>query len=139
MPGKPKLSRIAANGIRELRRDHGVEPTLDEIIWLHELGKRVENPTDGERLDLIGAPFFAGNVRLWRWTVSASVWFYELALPWFGDSDRLCFWAMAFALAHGRGQPIPDLARRGWLERLARRTLAIHESRTLADLTDRDE
>lgn len=134
---KPNLSRIAANAIRELRVDHGVEPDLDEIIWLHELGKRVENPVSGERWDLIGAPLRVGNVDLWRMTVMASIWFNDRARHWYRGSPTLLCYALAFALAHGRGQPVPDPAGRGWLERLVIRLFGLRDPRTLADLSDR--
>lgn len=118
-PNRPRLSRVAAGKVRELREEHGVEPTLDEIIWLHELGRKVENPVAGEAA-LTDLPIKVGNVYLWPLSVSASIWLHERALPWFEHSPILAMYAMAFAMAHGRGQATGD------------------GPKTLQDLMDRD-
>jgi len=135
---KPILSRNGYNKIRELRA-RGIEPDLEEIAWLHELGKRVDNPSTSERMDLIGRPVKAGNVWLWPFTVMSHIWYSDFALPWFRASEHVTNYALAFALAHGRGVPIPDTVTRPWSERIVRRLLGIHETRTLADLHDRTE
>lgn len=137
---RPRLSRTAQQTIRELRTDYGVEPTLDEILWLHELGKRVENPIAGENLDNQPVPVKAGNVYLWPFTAMSSMWFNERASKWFEDENyRFQTYALAFALAHGRGDSIPDRKKRGWFERLLRHVLDIHETETLRALTDRTD
>lgn len=125
-PTKPRLSRRAAEAIRELRTDHGVEPTLDEILWLHELGLKIEDPLHGDRIDAGGTPARAGNVWLWPFTVMASAWYHDQALVWWERRQPLlCTYALAFALAHGRGEPTPSLLRRGWGERIFSRLLGI--------------
>jgi hypothetical protein len=132
---RPKLSLVAEAGIQELRRDHGIEPTLDEIIWLHELGKAQEA---AGRIDgILEAPAQAGDVFLWPITIMAAQWWRNYALPWFGTSPLFSSYALAFALAHGRGLTIPDTTRRGWAERIIRQLFDIRETRTLADLIDR--
>lgn len=137
MMPKPKLSLVAQAGISELRRDHGIEPTLDEIIWLHELGKAQEA---AGRIDgIIDGPAQAGNAFLWPLTVMGAQWYRNYADRWFAQSHLYGFYAYAFALAHGRGLPIPDTAKRGWAEKIVRRVLDIREKRTLADLQDRQE
>lgn len=136
---RPTLNRTAQAAVRELRVDHGVEPTLDEILWLHELGKVVENPIAGERLDLIGTPAKAGNVYLWPMTIMAAQWFNNRAVRWFGRSRPLLTYVLAFALAHGRGDPLPEPAGRGWLERLVRKLFDLRNPLCLDDLVDRDQ
>jgi len=137
MTPKPQLSRIAEAGIQELRRDHGIEPTLDEIIWLHELGKAQEA---AGRIDgILEGPAQAGNAFLWPMTIMAAQWFRNNANKWFGTSPLFTMYALAFALAHGRGQALPDTTKRSWSERIVRRMLDIRDQRTLADLQDRVE
>ena len=104
---RPTLSRYAAGGVRELR-ERGIEPTHDEVIWLHELGKRVESP-GGERLDRIGFPVRLGNVYLWRLTVMASEWLHQFAFEWWRDDAFMVTASLAFASAHGRGLPFHGL------------------------------
>jgi len=134
---KPQLSRIADAGIQELRRDHGIEPTLDEIIWLHELGKVQES---AGRIDgILEGPAQAGNAFLWPMTIMAAQWFRNNANKWFGTSPLFTMYALAFALAHGRGQALPDTTKRSWSERIVRRMLDLRDQRTLADLQDRVE
>lgn len=134
---RPKLSLVAEAGIQELRRDHGIEPTLDEIIWLHELGKAQEA---AGRIDgILEAPAQAGNTFLWPVTIMASQWWRNYAMQWFKGYPLWSFYSFCFALAHGRGLAIPAAARHGWAERIVRETLDIRETRTLVDLQDRTE
>ena len=134
---KPKLSPVAKAGIQELRLNYGIEPTLDEIIWLHELGKAQE--TAGHSDGTIEAPAKAGKAFLWPMTISAAQWYRNSALIWFHSSPLFVFYALAFALAHGRGDPVPDTKERGWYERLYRKLHGIQETLTLSDLIDRSE
>lgn len=138
---KPTLSRIAANGLRELRDEHGIEATPDEIVRLHELGKQVENPSAGERLDLIGNPVRCGNAWLWPLSVAASIWYSDRARLWFSGDIRMQELALAFAMAHGRGDPLPERPRRmGLTERLLRRLLDLRDAPLhLADLRTRED
>lgn len=101
---KPSIHPLAHRHIRELRERWGVEPTLEEALWIVELCKRVLNPNAGERLDLIGIPARCGASDEWLWpiTIGAGIWYQDLAEAWWpGDVDRLNQ-AMAFALAHAR-------------------------------------
>lgn len=134
---RPKLSRVAQAGIRELRSEHGVEPTLDEIIWLHELGKIQE--ASGRIDGILEGPAQAGKAFLWPMTIMAAQWYRNYAEKWFRVSPLYFFYALAFALAHGRGQPVPDTAKRGWFERMVRKICDVREEKILADLTDRTE
>lgn len=132
---QPKLSRVAEAGIAELRQKHGIEPTLDEVIWLHELGKAQE--AAGRVDGILDGPVRAGEAFIWPMTISAAQWYRNNASVWFKHSPLFTFYALAFALCHGRGDPIPDTTHRGWFERLVRRVLDLRETRTLCDLRDR--
>jgi len=102
MRPRPTLSLVAQAHIRELRDRWHVEPTVEEILWLQELGQDVENPSRGERLDLIGTPVRAGDAWLWPMTIKAAVWWAEFGREWFAGDPTLYTYALAFALAHGR-------------------------------------
>jgi hypothetical protein len=101
---KPELHPLARQHLRELRERWGVEPTLEEAIWIVELCGRVLNPHTEDRADLAGIPqrCGAGDVWLWPPTVGSSVWYQELACGWWAGEPERLFWALAFALAHAR-------------------------------------
>jgi len=98
----PGICQTALAAIAELRGDHGIEPTPDEIVRLHELGARVEDPDPGERLALLGCPVKCGNVVLFRITIAAEIWWREFASQWWSGSDLYLTASLGFALAHGR-------------------------------------
>lgn len=130
---KPNLNRTAQSHVNELRNDYGIDPTLDEILWLHELGKRVENPI-GEVVRS-GIPVKAGNVYLWPMTIMASAWFNDKAVVWFRGSDHILRYCLAFALVYGRGKPLPP-PRRPWFSRFFNDA---KQPMLLSDLVDRDQ
>lgn len=99
---RAQLSKIAANDIRELQREHGIICTPEEIIQLHLAGLEVERPGGGDRMDLIGIPVCVGTAWLFRITVAGSIWWQDMAWPWFKDSATFATYAFAFCLAHGR-------------------------------------
>lgn len=101
---KPVIHPMAAQHLRELRERWGVEPTLEESLWIVKLCARVLNPVSGSRRDLIGIPARCGDSAEWLWpiTIGAGVWFQDFASVWWrGDSERM-FKALAFALSHAR-------------------------------------
>lgn len=101
---KPVIHPLAHTHLLELRQKWGVEPTLEESLWIVECCKRVVNPYNGSRMDLIGIPVRCGDSDEWLWpiTVGAGIWYQDLAEVWWQrDRDKLgC--ALAFALAHAR-------------------------------------
>jgi len=86
--------------IQELR-EAGIEPTLDEVCWLNDLGRQVEDPEGGEHRHAAGQPSKAGNIWLWPFTIQGERW-YEKTLKWFDGQPELEMYALAFALAKGR-------------------------------------
>ena len=108
MTPKPEIHPLARTHLRELRERWGVEPTLEEAVWIVALCEKVLNPGIGARAELIGVPARCGASDEWLWpmTVGAGIWFRELACAWWdGDPDRQ-FWALAFAMAHGRDKAV---------------------------------
>jgi len=135
---KPSLNLTAKAGIAELHDVYGIDPDLDEIIWLHEAGKRVEDPTH-EHLERIGLPARAGRAYIWPMTVMGAIWYNEQAAQWFWNSTTFLFYSLAFAMAHGRGAPIPP-ARRGGLQQWLKKALHGESAGIrLDELNDRGE
>jgi len=138
MIAKPQLCKTAKNEIRDLRQDYGVELTIEEILWLHELGKKLESPSGDDRRFAIGMPAKAGNVYLWPFTVGASIWWQDCGIPWFGESgEYFGSYSLAFCLAHARGAETPIRSIDGWVERIVRKAAGESNQSVLADLTDR--
>jgi len=98
----PGICQTALAAIYELRNEHGIDCTPDEIVRLHELGRRVEDPEPGERLALLGCPIKCGNAVLYRLTITGSLWWKELACNWWTGNDTWLTASLAFAMAHGR-------------------------------------
>ena len=98
----PGICQTALAAIAELRADHGIEVTPDEIVRLHETGLRVEDPEPGERLALLGCPVKCGNAILYRLTIAADIWWRELACKWWHGSELWLTAALAYAMTHGR-------------------------------------
>ena len=94
------LCEHAQAEIRELQAQ-GIQPTLDEIVWINDLSRAVENPKGGEHRHLAGEPSRAGSVWFWPFTIQARIW-YESTFGWFDGNAELENNALAYALAHGR-------------------------------------
>ena len=94
------LCEHAEAELRELR-EAGITPTLDEVVWINDLSREVENPKGGEKRHLAGAPSKAGDIWLWPFTIQARLW-YQTTLEWFDGDAELEANALAFALAHAR-------------------------------------
>lgn len=100
------LNEQAAAKLIELR-GLGIEPTPDEIVWLHELGKRVADVMGEVDRDLLALPFRAGNVLLYPITIAAEIWLDGVAsrcLPETAEYNN----AMLYALAHGKQETAFD-------------------------------
>lgn len=101
---RPDIPHLAKHHLRELREKWGVEPTLEESIWIVDLCKEVLQPAGQCDLDLIGQPIQAGasDVWLWPFTIGASIWLERCAARWFGDDEMLWLMAEVYTLVHAR-------------------------------------
>ena len=93
------LSERAEAEINDLQRQ-GITLTLDEIIWLNDLGRKVENPEGSRPCLAIGEPIPAGSDWLWPFTIAGIRW-YTRVLPWFDGDDETEGYALAYSLIHG--------------------------------------
>jgi len=90
---KLRLRMLLSTTIDKLKAD-GVDPTVDEIIWLHELCKEDIFPGCDEPPAYLVPPVVlgAGSPReLWLWepTISALTWLEECAEHWWKPGEDL--------------------------------------------------
>lgn len=94
----PQISKMAVEEVAALRAA-GVEPTVEEIVWLNDLGMTAEAPAGEAGAMLRGSPVRVGNVVLHPWTI-ASHSFYR-ATHQHCRTEAGSSLLLAFALAHG--------------------------------------
>lgn len=97
----------AAARLRELREQHGVEPTVDEIIALHEASGRIDRADASDSEVLLDLPVRVGTVLLYAPTVQVLFWWSIRGREWFdGHPQELA--VTAYLLAHGREEGLTD-------------------------------
>ena len=92
--------------VSELREKHGIEPTLDEVVWLHEIGKEMMSPGGSAPAHALGMPVTIGSgsgaLSLWPHTVGASQWWMRAA-KWFEEEeDGEQVWVLIYSLVFAR-------------------------------------
>jgi hypothetical protein len=97
---KKHLTQLAEEEIRELQQQ-GIKLTNDEIIWINDLARKVENPEGTEKTCAIGRPAKAGNKWLWPFTIQAEQFYYDV-LNWFSEDEKFSTFALAYTCAHAR-------------------------------------
>jgi len=95
------LHPLAQGSLNELRAQ-GVEPTVDEIIALHEAGRAITEASGGADRLILDQPVRCGSMELFPMTLGAMVWWTECAAVWFPAEHPLMTMAMAYAMAHSR-------------------------------------
>ena len=90
------LSLTAKNGLERLKKE-GITPDFDDVITMHDLGKRLENPEGLPGLSVLGNPVTVMGCTLWPWSIGASRWYYNRAVPWFDDLPEIKLYAIAFS------------------------------------------
>lgn len=96
-----KLNPVAAQRLKALRNLHEIEPTLDEIIALHECGKEIQDPPCGRSLSSLAAPARAGSLVVWPFTIGAGEWYADVMWPAVGSTKRGLY-GLGFTLAYSR-------------------------------------
>ncbi len=98
------LNPLAEANIKDLQ-NRGINPTLNEIIWINDLARKVDNPDDGKNCMAIGRPVSIGNTWLWPFTIQGSKW-YTWILPLLDGESEAEMLSLGFALAFGRERGI---------------------------------
>ena len=122
-----RLAEIVEHDLEKLKSDK-IEITPEELIWLNDLGRTVENPQGRTSPIWAGAPIKAGGFNFWTLTLQSSAWFRGVACRFFTTEKELHH-ALAFASIYGRDEALPDYAMARTFETLnnepdARKTLA---------------
>lgn len=95
------LNRQARNAVAELQRAGVDDLTADEIVRLHVLGEAFDRALKDADHAVSSPPARVGGVTLWPLTCAAEDWL-DRAEEWFEDRPVARFWALPFAMAHGR-------------------------------------
>ena len=99
------VAQIAQAEISQIQNE-GIQPTLEEIVWLNQLGQKVESPGSETDPVLAGSPVKCGNVYLWPFTIQGGEWYDKHATRLF-KREKMQRRALGFALAHGRDATLP--------------------------------
>ncbi len=94
------LHPLAAQQIKLLRDQFGVDVGVDDTVWLHDLAGCVSRPMGSPHEGLAGAPVRVGNVVLWPLTIGAGEWL-QAAFEMFPSGNDATY-ALAYAMAHAR-------------------------------------
>lgn len=99
---KPKTRAIIGDAVAEIKA-HGVEPTVDDIIWLAHLAEEMVQPSALDSLDVLCPPVRCGRALLYPRTVAGDLWLEHCASKWWPPNKRGFMYALCefFALAHG--------------------------------------
>jgi len=93
-----ELSGLAEGEIAMLQAD-GITLTPADIVMINALSWNVETP-ESRRLLSRGIPVFVDGVTLWPLTLTADEWYSRVGSQF--RSNKLCTYALAYAMAHGR-------------------------------------
>lgn len=124
--------------------EHGVnreDLTNEELVELVHVTDELANPFDQVNIDAIGFPIpVCDGVVFWRLSVGACVWLEEYARVWWDDRPKAYFWALVYALIHGRERGAFDamLDEESAFERIKAEAirLAVHEDELSAKVDD---
>lgn len=84
----------------------GITPndlTADELFALVKGVERMQKPFRDANIELVGFPvILTDGTTLFNLTIGATVWLDEYAGEWWDTNTKTYFWAMVYALVHGR-------------------------------------
>ncbi len=98
------VAQIAKREIEDLQAE-GIQPTFKEMVWLNDLGKKVEEPRARVDYALAGVPVKCGNVTLWPCSIASGTWFDDTACVLF-KTELMQNYCLAYAMANARN---PDI------------------------------
>jgi hypothetical protein len=90
---------LAKEAIRRLRDDK-IEPSLDEIVWLHELAEKTEKSFD-PILFLFSCKKI-GRLTIYPMTIGARIWMISTALKWFDGDELMTDLSILYAYCNSR-------------------------------------
>lgn len=97
------VAEIAQAEIERLKAD-GIECTLEEIVWLNDLGRKVESPAGRVDYALAGFPIRCGNLVLWPFSIASGNWFDAVCKMF--KTEAMQLYCLGFAFANARN---PDV------------------------------
>jgi hypothetical protein len=96
---KPEVSALLHAALDEIK-SAGVEPSAEDVIWLHDLCVRQIIP-DSTRVDpYIDPPAHIAGMELWPLTIQAEMWLENYAFQWWNDDNMATVLATAWAMYH---------------------------------------
>lgn len=99
MEDKPKISKITLDAINELNKC-GIEPTVEEICWLYDLGNETEKIEDLEIRMMIGKR--VGDMTLYPLSIGAKIFLATDVQDWFLNDRIMYEAAFIYTLCHSR-------------------------------------
>ncbi len=99
---KPKIRNIVKAACKEIS-DNGVDPTVEDILWLAHLAEKYVNPVGG-RSEVQERPVQCGRALLYPLTVSADIWLRDCAESWWPRDKHplMATYCELYAFANGR-------------------------------------
>ena len=133
VPDQPKVINQLASGELLDLANNGAVLTLDDVVKLHLICDRLENPAAVSKLSA-GVPVTVGGVVLWPFTIQGEQW-YQACLAMMPKSATDLY-MMAFAMAHGRTAGAFDSLRDPDAISKAVSSWSVNLTCTLEELTD---
>ena len=103
-----RLTETLENDLKLLDKQ-GIRLPLEEMIWLNDLARVVENPQGRVSPMWAGAPIKAGGFSFWTLTLQSSKWFRDVACRFF-KTEKDLHRALGFASVFGRDDKLPAWA-----------------------------
>jgi hypothetical protein len=96
---KPRVSLLVQQAIQEIK-DTGVEPTVDEIVWLHSLAVKYILPSASRPSLYLRSPLTFKGVRFHPLTIQARMWLERCAFEWWpGEQNVVPLLAFAMGVS----------------------------------------
>ena len=102
---KPKVRAIVTSAVDEIKAA-GVEPTVEDILWLAHLADQMAHPSPLDSVEVLCAPVKCGRAKLYPRTIAGDLWLEHCASRWWPAHKCPLMYLLSelYALAHG-GNP----------------------------------